>query len=338
MSSGFLSADQISKLFDRASEGNLPVEADVVGGAAGPAGRRNRWLRTVDFTRPSKFSTDQERRLRRALDAFCNTVTTRLVAEHRLSIELEVIDVQQLTWTNAFGALPDGSVFGTLATAPHEGRMLLTAQVPLLVHALERLMGGSTDEPVKERALTDIDLMLVRRLLSTLVDALSAVWFDLSETTIALADVDTQPELVQVAQGSEPTLALTMEARLERVSSTVVLLVPYAAIAPVAGSFSRREDEHGVQDERTAAAVREGLGRVDVTLRAEVAETRLTLHEVLALKPGDVLRLEGGAGGDGSGEVVVFADRTPVLRGRGGRAGKKRAVQVLAPITPEAGS
>lgn len=327
MSSGFLSPDQIEKLFERASDGNLPVEADVVAGA----GRRARWLRTVDFTRPSKFSADQERRLRRALDAFCGLVTTRLVAEHRLQIDIEVIDVQQLTWSNAFGGLPDGSVFGTVETAPHEGRMMLAAQVPLLLVALERLMGG-TAERVDERALTDIDLMLVRRLMGTLVDTLSTVWFDLSETTLAVGDIDTQPELVQVAAGSEPTLALTMEARLERVSSSLVLLVPYAAIAPVANAFSRREDDGRVVDPASAAAVRDGLGRVDVGLRAEVAQTTLTLDQVLALQPGDTVRLDGGAT---PGEVVVYADRTPVLRGRAGRSGTRRAVQVLEPLTGE---
>ncbi len=45
--------------------------------------------------------------------------------------------------------------------------MLLAMQVPLLVVALERLMGG-TAERVEERELTDIDLMLVRRLMGTL--------------------------------------------------------------------------------------------------------------------------------------------------------------------------
>src|SRR5439155_7772515 len=89
--SGFLDANEIEKLFARASEGNMPMESEE------RQGRRARWLRTVDFTRPTKFTTDQERRIRRAMDTFTERASTRLVAEHRTSIELEVLDVGQFT-------------------------------------------------------------------------------------------------------------------------------------------------------------------------------------------------------------------------------------------------
>jgi flagellar motor switch/type III secretory pathway protein FliN len=55
-----LSAAEIDPLFDQASQGRSPSEH---GDAT--QGRRARWLRTVDFTRPSKFGIDQQRRLRR---------------------------------------------------------------------------------------------------------------------------------------------------------------------------------------------------------------------------------------------------------------------------------
>jgi flagellar motor switch protein FliM len=322
--SGFLSSDQIEALFDRASEGALPVEADH------SSGRRARWLRTVDFTRPSKFSTDQERRLRRALDTFCAGATTRLKAEHRTPVELEVIDVQQLTWSSAFSLLPEGSVHGTIECSPHEGRMLISAEVPLLLLALERLMGGTAEGAMPERELTDIDLMLVRRLLGTLVATLSSVWFDLSEVTLDIGDVETQPELVQVAAGAEPTLVLTMEARLYKVTSTVVLLVPYAAIAPVASAFSRHDEDAPLRDARTTEAVRHELGRVDLLLRAEIAESTLTFEELLALRPGDHVKLDG----DGA-KVTLVADRTPVLEARAGKSGINRAVQIIGPAEVE---
>lgn len=320
----FLNPDEIEALFARASEGNLPMEAAPVGAKGG---KRTRWLRTVDFTRPTKFSTDQERRLRRLLDGFCATSAQRVHGEHRLPLELEVIDVQQLTWANAFKLLPDASVFCTMETAPHEGRMLLSAELPLMITAVEGLLGGDATGGVKERPLTDIDLILVRRLARTLVETLSGIWFDLAELTLSLADVDAQAERVQVAAGSEPTLMLTMEARLHRASNTMALLVPYAAIAPAAAAFSQREEDSGHRDAESLRAVRAGLERVDVTVRAEVADTHLTLEQILALTPGDLIRLDAPA----DGPVVLCADRTPIHEARAGRWGTRRAVQITGP-------
>jgi flagellar motor switch protein FliM len=320
--SGFLDANEIEKLFARASEGNMPMESEE------RQGRRARWLRTVDFTRPTKFTTDQERRIRRAMDTFTERAATRLVAEHRTAIELEVIDVVQFTWANAFAQVPDHSVHIQIDTAPHEGRMLLSAELPVVLVALEMMLGGRPETALRDRELTDIDLMVVQRMFGTIVEALSSVWFDVSEMTLGIAMVDTQPETIQVAAGSEPTLALTLEARLDGLSSTMTLLVPYAAIAPVASAFSRHDEEVATRDEHVAAAVNEGLSHVEVSLRAEVADTHLTLDEILKLQPGDVIRLDANA----DAEVTLFADRTPVHHARGGRSGKHRAVQITAAV------
>jgi flagellar motor switch protein FliM len=216
-------------------------------------------------------------------------------------------------------------------TAPHEGRMLLSAELPVVLVALERMLGGRPETASRDRELTDIDLMVVHRMFGTIVESLSSVWFDVSEMTLAIATVDTQTETVLVAAGSEPTLALTLEARLDGLSSTMTLLVPYAAIAPVASAFSRHDETETARDERVTAAVNHGLSLVDVSLRAEVADCHLTLADVLALAPGDIVRLDAEA----DAEVTLFADRTPVHRARGGRSGNRRAVQIVGPVQIE---
>jgi flagellar motor switch protein FliM len=111
----------------------------------------------------------------------------------------------------------------------------------------------------------------------------------------------------------------------------MTLLVPYAAIAPVASAFSRHDDAEATRDARVVAAVNHGLSMVDVSLRAEVADCHLTLADVLALAPGDIVRLDAEA----DSEVTLFADRTPVQRARGGRSGNRRAVQIVAPVQIE---
>lgn len=320
--SGLLDNNEIEALFARAGDGHVTLDSETDN-----SGGRTRWLRTVDFTRPTKFSTDQERRIRRTLTAFCERVPTRMAAEHRTQLELEVIDIGQFTWSDAFEQVPDGCVYLTLETQPHPGRMLLAAEIPVILTALERMLGGR-DTNVGTRELTDIDLMVTERMFGTIVAEMSQAFFEIAEMTFGISSVDTQVETVQVAARSEPTLALTLGARLENVAATMALLIPHQAIAPVAAAFSRREDAIAHHDPSASAAVRHGLSLVDVTLRAEVAHVELPLHEVLSLRPGDVVRLDAEA----DTEMTIFVDRTPLQRARPGRSGKWRAAQVLGKV------
>ena len=84
-----LSPDAIAALVDAARDGRLPEEP--------PPPRRRRRMRAVDFTLPTKFNSEQERRIKRGLEAFCRTASTRLSAELRVPLELEVITSMQLT-------------------------------------------------------------------------------------------------------------------------------------------------------------------------------------------------------------------------------------------------
>jgi flagellar motor switch protein FliM len=115
-----------------------------------------------------------------------------------------------------------------------------------------------------------------------------------------------------------------MEARFNGHSSTIVLLLPWSAIAPVADRFGNRDDAPD-RGEDEIRQVRRAVGSVDVTVRAEVASIELPIEEVLALQAGDVLRLDAPA----DGGVTLYADKVPVHRAKPGRSGSRRAVQVI---------
>jgi flagellar motor switch protein FliM len=283
-------------------------------------------MRTVDFTRPTKFTADQERRIKRALETFCRTASTRLSAELRMPLELEVINVSQLTWGNAHGQVPPRSVSCLIDVPDVPTRMLLSAEMNLVMSAIELLLGGGGTDGAsqRERRLTDIDWALARHFLDRLIAQLSIVWHDITDVELGVAGLDMHLETAQTAPVSEPTLGLTMEARMDRDSATLALLLPYSAIAPVAHRFSSRDDVEGIDDEHQASAVREAVGRVEMTVRAEVAAVDLPIERVLALQPGDVLRLDARA----DEGVTLYADAVPIHRAMPGRSGGRRAVQV----------
>jgi len=318
-----LTPEQIAALVEAAKQGELQDDAPA------QAQRRSPRLRTVNFARPTKFTSDQERRLGRSLESFCRTASTRLTAELRVPIELEVIASSQLTWSSAQSQLPSNSVCAVLDINPIETRMLMSAELSFVLCAIEALLGAAPDHAPKERRLTEIDWALARRLFQTMLGQLSLIWNDVADVDLTLGALEGTTENAQVAPFSEPTLSLTVEARVARTSSTLSLLVPYSAIAPVAAAFSQRDGAAATEEnDGTSEAVDNALRGVEITMRAEVSDTQMAVRDVLALKPGDVLRLDGQA----AAGITLFADQVPVHRARPGRSGVKRAAQILGPV------
>jgi flagellar motor switch protein FliM len=319
MSGQVLAPNAVAALVEAAKAGHLPEDS------AADRGRQRR-MHTVDFTRPTKFTADQERRIRRAVETFCRTASTRLSAELRVPLELEVINMSQLTWGNAHAQVPARSV-GCLVDVPDvTTRMLVSAEMNLIVAVIDTLLGGAASAgeggAVRER-LTDIDWALARHFMNRMLAQLSIIWSDITENELSVAGLEMHDDTAQTAPVSEPTLALTMEARMDRESATLTLLLPYSAIEPVVHRFSSREDGGGA-DAHQAEAVRTAIGRVEMIVRAEVAAIDLPIERVLALQPGDVLRLDARA----EEGVTLYADSVPVQRGVPGRSGARRAVQV----------
>jgi flagellar motor switch protein FliM len=315
-----LSPDAIAALVDAAREGRLPEEK--------PAPQRRRRMRAVDFTRPTKFTAEQTRRLHRTLDAFSRTAATRLSAELRVPLEIEVLTSTQLTWANAHSAVPSNSTAAIFNVEPIGTRMLLSTESTLLLGAIELLLGGSIDGGVKERRMTDIDQALGRHFLERLLAQLTLIWTDVAGLSLNLETVDQHMETAQMVSVSEPTLSFMMEARLGGLSATIALLIPWSAIAPVAGQFAAREDGKGERSEDDEVSVRRAVGDVEMLVRAEVAAVSMPIEAVLALKAGDLLRLNAPA----SSGVTIFADKVPVHIGQPGRAGSRRAVQVTGHV------
>jgi flagellar motor switch protein FliM len=318
MSTPTLGQDAIAALFAAAEQGSLPDEAAAAEvRAAAPS------VRKVDFRRPRQFTNDVQRRLRRTIETFCRTASSRLSAELRTPADLEIINLEQLTWSDAHGQIPATSLTAILAAEPIGTSLLLSAEQPLLVAAIERMLGGTGEQTPPQRRLTDIDMMLAGQLFEALVDQLSVLWNELLAATLTVGSVVSPQQSAQLAPTSEPTLAFTVEAKLLGSSMALLLLVPFRAVAPAIERLRAAEDLGiGVEDSQ---ALDRGLRRVNMEVRAEVGAVHLPIDDVLRLRRGDLIPLDARAI-DG---VTLYVDDTAVERARPGRSGSRRAVQIL---------
>jgi flagellar motor switch protein FliM len=255
---------------------------------------------------------DASRRVAREHEAFCRAVSLQLTAQLQAPVELELAGLSQLRWQEALGLIPQPSVYALVDVEPLGTTLLLSAELGAVLRSIARLLGGSDDaEPA--RPLTEIELVLARHLFATLVAALAETWRELLGIELSLAELETEPEALLVAPPHAPALVVAFELRDGAGASALRLVVPHHAIAPML--------------EQPVAPLAEPEPEVDVDLRVEVAEVELERDQVLALGPGDVVSL----GVPASAGVTVRVDGLALHRGRPGRSGSRRAVQVVGP-------
>jgi flagellar motor switch protein FliM len=291
--------------------------------------RRARRLREIDFSRPTKFTQEQLRRIERAHEGFCRTAAMRLGGEVRTEMELEVVDLAQLTWMAALSELPASSIYGIVKLEPSGMHMLVSTELRAMRAIVDRMLGGTELREVPdEQELTEIELAISRRVIDTVVEELSRTWEELLGITLAVDWIDIQLQNLQLAPPSEPGIALTVQIRFDELTASMGIVVPFRSIEgevgrlPTgAGDLANPHDK----DAAAAAALAVSLSETFVELRVEVASKELSLGEVLALKPGDVVSLDAQA----DSGVTVFAEVVPVHRARPGRRGARRAIEVL---------
>jgi flagellar motor switch protein FliM len=316
--SEILNPDQIAALVEATKQGEVP------GSGSASGARRGQQLRPVDFSRPTKFTSDHQRRIARAIESFCQTAAVRLSAELRTAVELEAINSMQLTWSAAQSQLAHGSLSAPLDVEPLGTRMLLTVEAPLVLMGLECLLGGSPDRPPRERRMSEIDWCLTRRLFDSIIHQLSLAWQELAGITLAAGEIEVQSDASQIASVSEPTFMVIIESRVNKHSASLALLIPWMAIEPISEQLAGHE--HPPSDEISGEErdIARAMAAVPVTLRAEVAAVELAIEDILGLQVGSVVRL--GARADQG--VSLFAENVKLGRAHPGANGARRAIQI----------
>jgi flagellar motor switch protein FliM len=292
-------------------------------GTGGPPGASGEHIRTLDFSQPTKFTTELRRRIVRALDPFCEALGGSLAGELNAEVEVVLTDISQHTWAAAKAQLPADSIAVAVEPDGIERHMLMSVELPFVLQALECLLGGEAAQAPAERHLTEIDWVLTRGTLDAVVHQLSLAWGELGGPALARGDVDMEGDAGVHTPIGEPTLSVTLELKIDGLASAMSLLIPWGAIEPMVERI-RGGAESSAADPQGADALHRGLAGAHVLLRAEVGSVQMPIEQMLGLAQGSLLQLDDSAQ-DG---VLLFAEGISLGRGRPGRSGSRRAVKL----------
>jgi flagellar motor switch protein FliM len=302
-----------------------PLSADAPFGARPEIGPRQARVQEIDFRRPTKFPRDLVRRLEHAHESFCRTASSALSAELRASFELAVAGSEQLPYGAAMAQADQDSLLAVLTVKPLDTEVAMLIEMPLALRLVDRLLGGGgKPRDVIADSLTDLEVVIVRRAIQSIVDPLSATWLDLADVHFEINSMQTSPMTFQLVPPSEPVLMLHLETRLDGLVSPLVMCMPYRSVEPIVEKLEHRHYSGQGKDPAAAVKVKAAISGVDVELRVEAGAADMKVSEVLQLEVGDVVRLRRPA----DKGVVVYAGDVPTYIATPGRNGNARAVQV----------
>jgi flagellar motor switch protein FliM len=266
----------------------------------------------------------------RALDVFCDTLGSWLETELNAEIELVLTDISQHTWAAAKAQLPADAIAVAVEAESIQRHMLMSVELPLVLQSLECLLGGEASHAPEQRHLTEIDWVLTRGVLDSIVRQLSAAWCEFGGPELVRGDVDIEGDAGVNTPIGEPTLSVTLEVKIDALTSAISLLIPWAAIEPITERIRGGGNQPTGSDPRGAVALRRGVAGASVLLRAEVGSVQMPIERMLELTPGALVTLEDSSE-DG---VLLFAEGVSLGRGRPGRSGVRRAVKLTATGEP----
>ena len=142
------------------------------------------------------------------------------------------------------------------------------------------------------RDFTEVEKVLVERIgIRAMVD-LRQAWHHVGSFGFRVDHTETNPQFVQLTSPNEAVVAVTFDVKVGEVGGPMTIVYPHILLEPVMPKLSTHR---WFATAPRAASAEEGEGlnrnllRVDLTVRGVLAEIPLTMREVLAMKPGDIL-------------------------------------------------
>lgn len=305
------------------------VDSGQMASAAPPAAATtNRQVQDYDFKRPERVSKDQLRALEAIHEGFARNLGASLSGFLRTIIEIRVANIEQLTYAEFTRSLPNPTSFNLLEAEGITGQLCLEMSPLIIFPIVDRLLGGSNDEVfIPQRPLTAIEQRLVGRLTDRALAHLTESWSNLMPAQFRLAGTESNPQLVQIVPPNEVVVVIVFEIKMGNRTGNMSLCIPFNVIEPLMGKlaaqswFSYRRHE---SDPKLSAMITDRIKPASVQLRAFLAQTTLTVNELLNLQTGDMLTTNKRA----DGQMVIQVEGLNKFIGRCGQFRGKRAIRI----------
>ena len=281
-----LSQSEIDNLLKALSSGELDVEEIK--------DTNEKQVKEYDFARPSKFSKEHLRTLEIIFEHYGRLLSSNLPAYLRKNVQVEVMNSEAVTYSEFSNALSNPVLLGVVNMAPLSGNIIIEIATNLGYAIIDRLLGGVGEPLEKKREFSEIELSILEKIFTILIDLLREPWTNVVEIHPYLERIETNPQFAQIISPTEMIAIVTVNINIGGVEGLMNICLPYLTLEDVMDKlntkywFSTMQD----RDETSYADVIEtAINRALIPVSAELGKSSLTVMDFINLQVGDVIKL-----------------------------------------------
>ncbi len=293
-----------------------------------------------DFRVPKKFTKEDVKALNRITDAFAKHLSSGLTTMTRENCSVYNPRIEEIRTTTYLESLPKYTMIGLLGFTVidsdfRDPRVMFHIPPALSFLLIDILLGGAGKEVTLERQHTDIEVAIMKNLITRFCDMLKEAWSSLVTTQITYEKSETNPKLIDVRSESDVRLVMSFDVSVK--NSVSAISIAYSAqfledlMEKLHGQKTDNQNFEPVdaqRDARRREQIVETLSESSIELRAVFAELTLDMQEVMSLKVGDIIPLDKKLTDD----ITIVVDDVPWFKAKLGQTNIKKAVKITESI------
>jgi flagellar motor switch protein FliM len=214
-------------------------------------------------------------------------------------VDIELVSVDQITYSELVMSLVNPSNVFTVTCDPLEGRCLIDFNPTLAFLFIDRMFGGNGRILESERELTGIERTVLAKIARNVFKELEKTWASVVKLDIRQQSFETNPQFVQIVPPGETVIVIGFQVKMMGNSGLLTICYPYVTLEPVMkdliGNTWVEQSKKGDIEESRGRNI-ESLSDVKAGITARFGTAELTVKDFLDLKVGDVIQLDQRVG------------------------------------------
>ena len=321
-----LSQSEIDNLLKALSSGEVDVDEmkDV----------EEKPVKNYDFARPSKFSKEHLRTLEIIFEHYGRLLSTNLPVYLRKNIQVEVVNSEAVTYSEFANSLSNPMLLGVINFSPLKGNILLEMATNIGYAMVDRMLGGLGEPLAKAREFSEIELLIIERLLTVCVNLLREPWKNVVELNPRLERIETNSQFAQIISPSEMIAIVTINIKIGEVEGLMNVCLPYITLDLVMDKLNTKFWYSSQQEKEEISysdMVENLLEKAPIPVKAVLGTSSFSISDFTGLRIGDIIRLDTKV----EDELSIYVGSMRKFTALPGVSGDNYAVRVTSIIREE---